>query len=85
MLKMDIEGGEGHALRGAKSILTQGSPIVLLATHGPVVHRECCELLMSLGYKLSPVQSSASLESTNEIIARKPVQNGSSGGLRGVA
>jgi FkbM family methyltransferase len=48
-LKCDIEGGEYEALRGAEAILRQFVPVIFLSTHGPEVHRHCCELLGTLG------------------------------------
>jgi FkbM family methyltransferase len=72
LLKCDIEGGEYEALKGAEAILRQFAPVIFLATHGPEVHRQCCELLGTLGYKLLPLDSSSLPEAT-EIIAKRPV------------
>ncbi len=67
-IKMDIEGAEFDALRGAKSLLSKAHPTIFLATHGTIVHRECCGLLQSLGYRLVPIDGNA-LENSREIIA----------------
>jgi FkbM family methyltransferase len=72
LLKCDIEGGEYEALKGAEETLRQFAPVIFLATHGPEVHRHCCELLGSLGYELLPLDNSSLSEAT-EIIARRPV------------
>jgi len=50
VLKIDVEGGETGVLAGARRILEQARPRMVLATHGPEVHRHCVELLESLGY-----------------------------------
>jgi FkbM family methyltransferase len=52
LIKMDIEGGESHALRGAKRILSQYRPVVLVALHGPEHARCCPETLRAVGYKV---------------------------------
>lgn len=67
-IKMDIEGGEGLALSGAKSTLAQFHPTIFLATHGNSVHQECCRLLHSLDYELQPIDG-RKLESSSEIVA----------------
>lgn len=51
-LKMDIEGGEHAALRGATQLLRDARPTLLLSTHGYVQHGLCVELLESLGYAI---------------------------------
>jgi FkbM family methyltransferase len=71
LLKCDIEGGEYEALKGAEATLRQFAPVIFLATHGPEVHRHCCELLVSLGYELLPLDNSSLPEAT-ELIARRP-------------
>lgn len=55
LIKMDIEGAEGAALRGAVETLKSHRPTILLATHGETVKGECLSLLTSLGYSVSPV------------------------------
>lgn len=67
-IKMDIEGGEIRALIGAKKILEQHHPIIFLATHSAEIHKNCCELLRSLGYDLRPVAGD-DVDATDEIIA----------------
>lgn len=53
VIKMDIEGGEYHALSGAKCLLGEARPVIFLATHGASMHKKCCEFLHALGYRLS--------------------------------
>jgi FkbM family methyltransferase len=58
-IKMDIEGAELLALRGAEQLLRAHHPEIFLATHGHEVDRECCELLKALGYKVDRLSPSA--------------------------
>lgn len=74
LVKCDIEGGEYEALQGAEATLRQFAPVIFLATHGPEVHRHCCELLGALGYELQPLDNSSLAEAT-EVIARRPVSS----------
>ncbi|MEZ6234082.1 MAG: FkbM family methyltransferase [Phycisphaerales bacterium] len=68
ILKMDIEGAEAAALRGAKRMLERARPLVFLATHGPDIHAECLDLLRSVGYRVSSLDDKP-VESTREIFA----------------
>lgn len=68
LIKMDIEGGELSALQGAAEILRQHKPLILLATHGPEVHRACIALLRAAGYSLTALDTQ-SVETTDEILA----------------
>ncbi len=68
VVKIDIEGGEVEALLGAQRTLSENRPRIFLSTHGPELHERCCELLVSLGYELSPI-GAPSVEGTDEILA----------------
>jgi FkbM family methyltransferase len=68
VIKMDIEGGELAALRGASSLLRVRRPIVILATHGAQIHKDCCRLLDDAGYALSALDG-RTVEATDELIA----------------
>jgi FkbM family methyltransferase len=54
-IKMDIEGAEFPALRGARFIFERYRPVLFLATHGCTVERECRELLASWGYEIEEI------------------------------
>jgi FkbM family methyltransferase len=71
VIKMDIEGGEYLALRGAGKTLAESHPLIFLATHGPDVHAQCCEFLNELGYRLQalPGKHGKTLDDTDEIVA----------------
>ncbi|MCA9288851.1 MAG: FkbM family methyltransferase [Phycisphaerales bacterium] len=68
VLKMDIEGAESTALRGAKRMLERARPLVFLATHGPDIHAECLDLLRGVGYRVSSLDDKP-VESTREVFA----------------
>jgi hypothetical protein len=52
-IKMDIEGAETKALRGAQAILAGRKPSLIIEVHGREIEDECLELLKGHGY--SPV------------------------------
>jgi FkbM family methyltransferase len=68
-IKLDVEGAEYEALRGAEATIRRTRPVIFLATHGEEVHRRCCEFLASIGYHFesldgSPVAFSCELLAT---------------------
>lgn len=69
-IKIDVEGSELLVLRGAKSMLTHYYPTIFLATHGTNVHKECCDFLESIGYKLQSINKK-DIKETDEILAVK--------------
>ncbi len=50
LMKLDIEGGEVAALRGATKVLAARRPAILLEVHGADVEWECLALLRQAGY-----------------------------------
>lgn len=50
LLKLDIEGGEVDALRGATRVLRARRPAIQLEVHGRETEWECLEILRSAGY-----------------------------------
>ena len=52
-IKMDIEGAELLALRGAKRLLEQARPALCLATHSPQLRSESMSILSDLGYRFT--------------------------------
>jgi len=66
-IKMDIEGEEYKALRGARQCFRTYKPVLFLATHGSEVLRDCCELLHSWSYKVETLNREG--EDRAEIIA----------------
>jgi FkbM family methyltransferase len=67
-MKIDVEGGEFLVLSGAKLTLRDHRPIIFLATHGTLVHKQCCDLLKSAGYKIEGL-GRASITQCDELIA----------------
>jgi FkbM family methyltransferase len=62
LIKMDIEGNELEALRGATRLLQADRPVVYVATHSSQLERECGEFLRKLGYSVALVPGSVRLE-----------------------
>jgi FkbM family methyltransferase len=68
IVKIDVEGAEVEVLEGAHQFLLKRHPIVFLATHGQVAHRECCRLLESAGYSLKSLDARP-VDLTDELVA----------------
>lgn len=49
-IKMDIEGAENKALIGAREILANRKPSLIIEVHGQDVEEECKQILASHGY-----------------------------------
>lgn len=58
-VKMDIEGAELLALRGAAQTFQRFHPVLFLATHGRDTEAQCCKLLESWDYDCKNVDRSA--------------------------
>ncbi len=54
-IKMDIEGAEAAALRGARVCFEKHRPVLFLATHGHDIRQQCSELLRSFNYRMQVV------------------------------
>lgn len=50
-IKMDIEGAEADALEGARRILAERKPNLLIEVHGADIERRCVEILREHGYQ----------------------------------
>jgi FkbM family methyltransferase len=72
LMKIDVEGAEARVLRGAAGVLESARPTIVLSTHGPEVHGECCRLLTSHGYRLEPIGGGDIDESRELICSRRP-------------
>jgi FkbM family methyltransferase len=51
-IKIDIEGAEGEALRGAATLLAGSPQTIVLSTHGSGQHELCWGILKNAGFKL---------------------------------
>jgi FkbM family methyltransferase len=74
LIKIDVEGEELKVLRGASLLLRDREPMILLATHGSVTHRACCELLHDHGYELEELPyetTTPSFDYLGELVATR--------------
>lgn len=55
LIKIDIEGAEMKALKGAVQLLQSVRPAIFLATHSAEIHSECCTFLSGLNYLIKPI------------------------------
>jgi len=69
LIKIDIEGTELLALRGACEVFRRFRPVLFLATHSRELHTECVQLLVSWGYECRDV-GPRTCEDSGEIVAR---------------
>ena len=78
LLKLDVEGEEVAVLRGARRVLEDHRPIVLLSTHSAALRAECHRLLVDLGYVVEPEDGRTAVADTDEVIAtpagRRPLR-----------
>lgn len=52
LLKIDVEGAEASLLDGARELLRDSSPTIILALHGEDVSAACFRILKDFGYSL---------------------------------
>lgn len=57
-IKIDVEGAEYAVLQGAREVLAQHRPALLLATHNRDLRKVCLELLAEHDYAVRPVGTS---------------------------
>jgi len=50
-IKIDIEGAEVLALKGAHQVLTERKPSLIIETHGLDLENQCIEILQRYGYQ----------------------------------
>jgi FkbM family methyltransferase len=77
LVKLDIEGGEGPALEGMRTVLTRAAPILVIEVHGALAARSVWTELTSAGYSIfdvdqaeRPVASPTVLKSKAHLLAR---------------
>jgi hypothetical protein len=51
LIKLDVDRAEGSVLSGARRLLADHRPHVVVETHSPELERECGDLLAGLGYR----------------------------------
>ncbi len=57
VIKMDIEGGEVHALPGMRRVLDEICPLIFLELHGPEAAQVAWDTLIASGYNISHMKS----------------------------
>lgn len=50
LLKIDVEGAEYDVLRGARRLLVESRPDLVIEVHSQLLEHQCLELLLELGY-----------------------------------
>ena len=80
VIKMDIEGGEGAALRGAAGLLAERRSIWFISLHGDEARRSCQEVLRAAGYAIRALEGSVIDDLTcwegDEIVATPAIWEG---------
>lgn len=75
LIKLDIEGGESLALKGASRVIAQGKATILLALHGREHEKNCLPLLRAGRYVLQYLDGEPALDEPlrgDEIVAFPP-------------
>jgi FkbM family methyltransferase len=57
-IKIDVEGAEFSVLQGARDVLSQHRPELLLATHGSALRSQCLDLIAAHGYTVRVIGTS---------------------------
>ena len=55
VMKVDVEGGEVLLLQGARRLLREVRPQLLVSTHGEGLREQCTALLREAGYRVDPL------------------------------
>jgi FkbM family methyltransferase len=71
-IKIDIEGGEGCAVRGMMKTLAQRRPFLLVELHGTGPAHETLALLDTLGYRYQETASRQKFQSAQQFMAWMP-------------
>jgi len=75
VMKIDVEGAELDVLMGARRVLTEVKPFLLLGTHDvhyPDVREKCCQFLRDLGYTVEPTDEDKSSMGLDDFICLPP-------------
>lgn len=69
VVKMDVEGAELCALRGATRLLQRAAPSMFIATHSAELHQACRAFLVERGYQVEELEW-LEREALGELVAR---------------
>lgn len=64
-----LRGDEVQASKAATSLLTNEAPVLLVMTHGLLIHEKCVRVLRETGYTLETIVLQEDVEATNELTA----------------
>ena len=70
-IKIDAEGSELLILAGAKNILTNYNPMLILSIHSPELYNGCYEFLKFLNYDLQSLDENKDVNNAYELLAYK--------------
>jgi len=59
VIKIDVEGAEAMALRGAEQLLRSNRPRLFIEVHSRALARECDQILLDYGYLVNVLESGA--------------------------
>lgn len=62
LIKIDVEGAEYRVLSGARRLLTEVKPRILLSVHSAQLRNECLTLLSDLQYRVAPLDNTVAEE-----------------------
>jgi len=64
IIKIDIEGSECMALKGAQKLISECRPVIFVSSHGGELHQDCVSLFGELDYRVDYID-----DEPDEIIA----------------
>ncbi len=64
IIKIDIEGSECMALKGAQKLISECRPVIFVSSHGTELHQDCISLFGELDYRVDCID-----EEPEEIVA----------------
>ena len=70
LIKIDVEGAEVSVLQGARIILTEKKPTILLSIHSDTLRQDCLSLLKEIGYSNILPINTKDIETATELLIR---------------